>query len=64
MFSTGFGSSMVTHPNFTGDYLKMLVVPKVCHIFSGNSLQLAFSQFKYSLPELQKDHSRVIVLRV
>jgi hypothetical protein len=64
MFSTGFGSSMVTHPNFKGDHLKMLVVLKVCHIFSGNGFQLAFSQFKYSLPELQKDHSRLLVLRV
>jgi hypothetical protein len=37
---------------------------KVGHIFSGNGFQLAFSQFKHSLPELQKDHSRLLVLRV
>jgi hypothetical protein len=34
MFSTGFGSSMVAHPNFKGDHLKMLVVLKsLSHLF-------------------------------
>jgi hypothetical protein len=64
MFSTGFGSSMGTHPNFKGDYLKMLVVLKVGHIFSGKGFQLAFPQFKHSLPAHQKDHSKLLVLRV